>query len=220
MTATLHHATTLWRFLSAGARHRPCELIVLCGSYDVRVCDHACALLQASVAPRMLITGGTGNWTRHLWQDSEAEVFAARACSLGIDDTQLLIEPRAGNFAENIAFARALCPNVRSATFVTKPNSIRRVQQTLPIQWPGLEAAVDAPPLVFPDDASKQVGVLGLVDEMVGDLHRLQHYPALGFQAPLAIPAEVLAAWRALIALGFDHHLLPDQPIARDGVQG
>jgi uncharacterized SAM-binding protein YcdF (DUF218 family) len=210
MTPTLNHASTLWRFLSQGARALPdSDLIVACGSYDLRVCDHACDLLQQGVAPQMLLTGGTGNWTRHLWQETEAEQFAARARSRGVAESQLLLEPLAGNFAENIAFARKLCPDVRRVTFVTKPNSILRVYQTVPIQWPGIEAAVDAPTLAFPAEISNQIGVLGVIDEMVGDIHRLLEYPARGYQRPLPVPDEVQDAWRALIRLGFDHHLLP-----------
>jgi uncharacterized SAM-binding protein YcdF (DUF218 family) len=208
-TPTMRHAAVLWRFLSSGSRALPAsDLIVVCGSYDLRVCDHACELLQRGVAPKMLVTGGHGNWTRHLWQKSEAEQFAARAQSLGIAESQLVLESKASNFAENIAFAKQLCPETRRATFVTKPNSIRRVQQTLPIQWPEIEASVDAPRLAFPHDISNQIGVLGVIDEMVGDLHRLLAYPSQGFQAPLPIADDVLHAWRELIRLGFDHHLL------------
>lgn len=215
MTETIQYARTLWNFLSYGAFClKDSELIVVCGSYDVRVCDYACELLEKGVAPLMLITGKTGNWTRYLWSKTEAEVFYSRARSNGISDDQLRMESNARNFAENIAFARELFPSVRRATFVTKPNSILRVQHTLPIQWPELCVAVDAPSLAFPDDISNQVGVLGLIDEMVGDLHRLQHYPKLGFQTSLSVPDDVLQAWHELIRQGFDHHLL-DYPIGK-----
>ncbi|MFC7369360.1 YdcF family protein [Vreelandella zhaodongensis] len=215
MTSTIRYARTLWDFLSDGASYlNDSELIVVCGSYDVRVCDYACELLEKGIAPLMLITGKTGNWTRHLWSSTEAEVFYSRARSNGIRDDQLMVENKARNFAENIAFSRELFPTVRRATFVTKPNSILRVQNTLPIQWPELCAGVDAPPLAFPDDISNQVGVLGLIDEMVGDLHRLQHYPQLGFQTSLPIPNDVLQAWHELIHQGFSSHLL-DYPIGK-----
>lgn len=95
-----------------------------------------------------------------------------------------MIEPRATNFAENIAFARELFPDLRRATFVTKPNSIRRVALTLPVRWPGLEGHVDAPDYAFPDGISNLVGVLGVIDEMVGDLDRIMRYPALASRSP------------------------------------
>ncbi|WP_263140339.1 YdcF family protein [Pseudomonas sp. RIT-PI-AD] len=208
MTPTLRHAAVLWDFLSAGRRHAACELIVVCGSYDLRVCDYACELLGKGVAPHLLFTGNTGNWTRHLWEEAEADVFARRALALGIRPEQFSLEARATNFAENIAFAKAMFPRVKRATFLTKPNSIRRVALTLPIQWPGLEAYVDAPDYGFPEQISNQVGVLGVIDEMVGDVQRIKLYPQRGFQVKQAIPEEVEAAWEYLVEQGFDHHLI------------
>lgn len=211
MTPALRQANVLWRFLTAGSGGRtpesPRDLIVVCCSYDLRVCDHACRLLQRDVADRMLITGQSGHWTRHLWDGDEADVFAARARALGVETGRILIERKARSFADNIAFSRAMCPEARRVTFVTKPQSVRRVELTVPIRWPGLDAAVDAPAIAFPSGASNAVGILGLIEEMVGDLHRILVYPRLGFQVPLAVPGDVLAAWRHLIALGFDRHL-------------
>ena len=208
MTPTLRHATVLWNFLGAGRQNNDCELIVVCGSYDLRVCDYACQLLKKGVAPHLLFTGNTGNWTKHLWERTEADIFAQRAMIQGVSPDQFTLESRATNFAENIAFARELFPDVRRATFLTKPNSIRRVALTLPVQWPGLEAWVDAPSFGFPGEVSNLIGVLGLIDEMVGDIHRIMVYPSLGFQAEQVIPEEVEVAWRYLIEQGFDHHLI------------
>lgn len=92
------------------------------------------------------------------------------------------------NFAENIRFSRELLPGVRRATFVTKRNSVLRVKHTLDVQWPEVKSAVDAPAINFPDDVSHQIGVIGLIDEMVGDLHRMLHYPELGFSRRLPSP--------------------------------
>ncbi|WP_085656190.1 YdcF family protein [Pseudomonas sp. B11(2017)] len=208
MTPTLKHASVLWDFLGSGRGHESCELIVVCGSYDLRVCDYACELLKRGVAPHLLFTGNTGNWTKHLWERPEAEVFAQRALMLGVPAERFTLERRATNFAENIAFAKALFPDVRRATFLTKPNSIRRVALTLPVQWPELDAWVDAPAFGFPDGVSHLIGVLGLIDEMVGDVHRIKVYPSLGFQVGQEIPEDVQVAWRYLIEQGFDHHLI------------
>jgi len=207
-TTTLQHASLLWDFLSAGRSHQACDVLVVCGSYDLRVVDHAAGLLQRGVAPRMLISGNTGNWTRDLWSKPEAEVFAERALALGVPASQLLLEPQARNFAENLSLSRQLCPAARSVTFVTKPNSIRRVMQTQPVQWPGISCCVDAPDFAFPWEVSNMVGVFGLIEEMVGDIHRLLRYPRLGFQQALQIPPAVLEAWQQLIAQGYNRHLL------------
>jgi hypothetical protein len=83
-----------------------------------------------------------------------------------------------------------------------------RVALTVPVQWPGITAYVDAPAWKFPEDVSNIMGVFGVMHEMVGDLDRIQQYPARGFQVPHGIPPPVLESWRALIAAGFGRHLL------------
>jgi hypothetical protein len=45
---------------------------------------------------------------------------------------------------------------------------------------------------------------------MIGDLQRIQLYPAKGFQIYQEIPAEVWAAYEQLVALGFDKHLVKE----------
>ncbi len=118
MSPTLQDARLLWDFLGQGRCHVPCELLVVCGSYDLRVCDHACELLERGLAERLLFTGNTGHWTRHLWVEPEAELFARHARARGVSDSLIVIEPRATNFAENIAFARELFP-----TCAARPSS-------------------------------------------------------------------------------------------------
>ncbi|WP_248730749.1 YdcF family protein [Pseudomonas sp. MWU13-2517] len=208
MTSTLKYAAILWEFLSEGRQHKKCDLLVVCGSYDLRVCDYACELLRKGVAEHLLFTGNTGNWTRHLWDKTEAEIFAQRALDLGVLHEQFSLEKRATNFAENIAFAKEMFPQIKSATFLTKPNSIRRVKLTLPIQWAGLDAWVDAPRYCFPEQTSNQVGVLGLIDEMVGDIQRIMVYPKQGFQIEEELPKKVQVAWKYLIEQGFKNHLI------------
>lgn len=207
-------AERLWNYASGCRASGPSDLIVVCGSYDLRVCDHACALLRAGIAPKLLISGNRGNWTRELWQRPEAEIFAERALANGVAASQIVLEPRATNFGENVAFARALCPDARAVTFVTKPNSVLRLKLTVPVQWPDVSAFVDAPPLAFPDEVAATIGLRGVVEEMVGDLHRVIEYPALGFQIAHVVPAGVLAAWHHLIGAGFTGHLLAGQPVS------
>ena len=44
---------------------------------------------------------------------------------------------------------------------------------------------------------------------MVGDLQRIREYPARGFQIEQEIPDDVWAAFRRLVELGYDSHLIP-----------
>jgi uncharacterized SAM-binding protein YcdF (DUF218 family) len=206
----LEHAQRLWDYLSALRNREPADAVVVCCSYDLRVCDYACDLIRQNLAPRLVLSGKTGNWTRFLWAHTEAEVFKERALANGIDASQIHLEDRSTNFGENIAFVRALMPELRRVIFVTKPNAILRVALTVPVQWPEVAAFVDSPPFEFPQQVSNIIGVFGVMNEMVGDVDRVLKYPSRGFQRPYDVPAAVLESWRALIADGFSHHLLAD----------
>ncbi|WP_293763859.1 YdcF family protein [uncultured Aquitalea sp.] len=209
LTPTLQRAALLWDYLSSGRSRAPCDVMVLCGSYDLRVVDYACGLLAEAYAPKLLISGDRGRWTRELWTRPEAEIFAERALALGVPAENILLEPRAANFAENLRFARELCPDARSVLLVTKPQSLRRVLHTQPLCWPEIVCHVDAPDWRFPEDASPVVGIFGWIEEMVGDLHRMLRYPRLGLQTPAKVPPAVLEAWQGLVAQGYNRQLLP-----------
>ncbi|MET0406704.1 MAG: YdcF family protein [Cystobacter sp.] len=212
-TLTMQHARRLWEYMSSFKTRAPCDVAVVCCSYDLRVCDYACELLKSGLARQLLISGNTGNWTRHLWSKSEARVFLARAQAAGIPESSIILEERATNFGENIALSRELVPHARTVTFITKPNSVLRVLLTAAVRWPGITAQVDCPVIDFPEEVSNIVGVLGLIDEMVGDVHRIIEYPQQGFQQAHALPSEVLESWRYLISQGFKNHLIPNRPI-------
>ena len=195
--------------MSSFRAREPADALVVCCSYDLRVCDYACQLVREGLAPRLVLTGNLGHWTRHLWNDPEAFVFRERALANGLDRGRILIEDRAANFGENIAFVRALLPEARRITFVTKPNSVLRVALTVPMHWPQVKACVDSPALSFPGEVSQIIGVLGVIHEMVGDVERILRYPARGFQLPHELPPAILHAYHRLSAEGFRLHAVP-----------
>lgn len=207
-SAALDHAKRLWTYMSSMRAREPCDAVVVCCSYDLRVCDYACDLLKQGLAPQLVLTGRTGNWTRHLWSVPEAHVFRDRALANGIESSRIRLEEQSTNFGENIAFVRRLMPELRRVTFVTKPNSVLRVVLTVPVQWPQVTAFVDSPPFAFPQDVSNVIGVFGVIHEMVGDLDRVLQYPSRGFQLAHRLPPSILSSWEALIAQGFRHHML------------
>lgn len=206
---TLRHAALLWDFLSSGRLRQSSDAIVVCCSYDLRIADYAADLYHAAVAPAMVMSGKSGNWTRGLWSRPEAQIFGDRALARGVPAAAIVMEERATNFGENVRYSRSLIPDASRVLFLTKPNSVLRVALTVAVQWPEVDAAVDAPCWKFPDDVSNVIGILGLIEEMVGDVDRIDRYPALGYQAAGDIPPEVRTAWHELKAAGFTGHLLP-----------
>lgn len=200
-------ATLIWNYLSGFASEGPCDALVVCGSYDLRVMDHAVRLLQQKLSKTVVITGNTGNWTKHLWDRPEAEIFFEYGRSRIPDDVEVVLETRATNFGENIMFTQGLLPDVSSVVLLTKPNAVLRVLLTAQKQWPEARVSVSAPQYRFPNEVSNVVGLFGLIDEMVGDIDRIKKYPELGFQVEHELPKAVLVASDFLISKGFDNHL-------------
>lgn len=206
---TIVHASTLWQYLSSFRSVGPADAVAVCCSYDLRVCDHACNLVKRGIANTLVLSGNTGNWTRHIWRRPEAEIFAERALENGLPSSAIVIENKATNFGENVAFTRSLLRDASTVLFVTKPAAVLRVILTAKAQWPGIGIHVSCPSVRFPYDVSNVVGVLGIIDEMVGDVERILEYPKLGYQMPHELPAHIVKSWQYLQEHGFTRHLLP-----------
>ena len=206
----IDHASRLWRYLSSFRSTAPVDAIVVCCSYDLRVCDYACELIASGHSRKLVLSGNTGHWSRHIWSRPEAQVFRERANANGIPDDEILIEDKATNFGENLRYSRELLNGVQSVALITKPAAVLRVMLAAEVQWPDANIHVDCPEIDFPSEVSNIVGVLGAIDEMVGDIQRIQEYPKYGYQAVHAFPPEILESWRFLIASGFTRHLIPE----------
>jgi len=217
-TDTITHAKQIWDYLRSFGCCAPSDAIVVCCSYDLRICDFACSLLKDGMADKLLFSGNSGNWTRHLWEEPEAHVFFKRAKANGVDPTKILVEDRATNIGENVFNTRQLMPDAQTITFVTKPNTILRVRLTATIQWPEITIHTACPQFSFPEEVSNVIGLLGVISEMVGDVERIMKYPELGYQAPHELPTEIVQSWKYLIKKGFTHHLmLSNKPDTGDG---
>ena len=138
----MERAGAIWSYMSAENFVQNSDAIVICCSYDLRVCDHACQLIAAGYSDTLVISGKSGNWTRHLWNEPEAEVFFKRALENGISENRILLETKATNFGENIRFSKKLVPNAQTVTFVSKPNSLLRIKLAAQAQWPRVKALV------------------------------------------------------------------------------
>jgi uncharacterized SAM-binding protein YcdF (DUF218 family) len=207
-TLTIEKSAELWKYLSSFDQKVKSDAIVICCSYDLRVCDHACHLIKSGFSDRLVISGNTGNWTKHIWASPEANIFRERALFNGINDSCIILEPEATNFGENITFSKKLLADADTVTFVSKPNALLRIKLTAEAQWPDISSYVTCPPLIFPQQVSNVVGILGVINEMVGDIERVQKYPALGYQVLHELPEYIIQAWHYLLEQGFTQHLM------------
>jgi hypothetical protein len=97
-TAVLEHGQKLWNYMASNRTRDVADAIVVCCSYDLRVCDYACELLEQNLAPRLVISGKSGNWTRHLWDAPEAKIFGDRARANGVAPDRILLGYMSGAF--------------------------------------------------------------------------------------------------------------------------
>jgi uncharacterized SAM-binding protein YcdF (DUF218 family) len=187
------------------------KAVVCLGSYDLRVAHRAADIAFSYPSARVVVTGAQGNWTRDVFEATEAEILGRALVERGLSASRITLEPHATNIGENIAFARDLLGYDAGETvfFVTKPQTQMRVRATAPKHWPVVETRVTCPLLSVDDYRTPDGDLAPLVNEMVGDLQRMIAYPALGFQAAVEIADEVLEAFEFLKSAGYTRHLMP-----------
>ena len=92
---------------------------------------------------------------------------------------------------------------------VQKPYMERRSYATFKQHWPEKHILVTSPQINFEDYPTNEIPIEKVINIMVGDLQRIKFYPARGFQIPQEIPDDVWSACEALMAAGFNKHLMP-----------
>ena len=188
------------------------DLIVGCGSYDLRSAEHAAQLWLDGWAPGILFSGGLGNFTDGIFNEPEADIFARHAIEMGVPEDCILIENESTNSGENIIFSKALIEkkglNSERLILVQKPNMMRRVFASWTKQWSGPEYICSSMNLKFSDVPHGHMTADKVIDELCGDFQRIVEYPKLGFQTEQKIPDEVRAAWEFLVAEGHTGHLM------------
>lgn len=208
MTDQIQHAAKLlWDFHCVYDDLESADVIIGLCSYDLRVADRCAELYHAGLSRRVAFTGCSGNWTQGLYPGTEAEAFAARAESAGVPPDAIVLETSATNIGQNVTLTARLVPDTLAAIFVTKPQTQRRCQATVSKQWPDVKAMITAPLIQYQDQPTRDHDERALICEMVGDLERLETYPAHGFQSEVNIPEAVLRAFCLLKSAGYRDHL-------------
>ena len=209
-------AEQVWRYHQLNHPLTRADVILVLCSHDKAVAERGAQLFLEGWAPLLIFAGGHGAITSRLWQEPEADQFAAIAVQMGVPPASILIENRSTNTGENILFTKQLLSerqiDPRTFILVQKPYMERRSYATFRKLWPDKEALVTSPQASFEEylrrysnDALSSDDVVSI---MVGDLQRIRLYPARGFQIPQDIPAEIWDAFEELVAAGYDRHLI------------
>lgn len=75
-------AEKLWSYHQITHSLQTADIILGLGSYDLRVAERCAELYFSKWAPRIIFSGYLGNWTKGLWQSSEAEIFMRHVLKL------------------------------------------------------------------------------------------------------------------------------------------
>ena len=209
-------AQKLWHYHRLNHDVAAADAIMVLCSHDKAVAERGAQLFLDGLAPLLIFSGGLGAITRHLWSEPEADQFAAIAVGMGVPRARILIENKSTNTGENVQFTRTLLleKGMDPHTFIVvqKPYMERRSYATFQKVWPGKTLMVTSPQVSFDDYLSRYsneaLSADDVVSIMVGDLQRIQLYPAKGFQIEQDIPPDVWAAFEELVAAGYDRHLV------------
>jgi hypothetical protein len=194
-------------------------ILVLC-SHDRRVAECGAQLFLDGWAPLLIFSGGLGSITKRLWDQPEADQFAAIARAMGVPAGSIVVENASTNTGENVLFTRKLLAGrgleVRTFIVVQKPYMERRSFATFRRLWPEPDLIVTSPRVTldeylagYSNDSLSEEEVISI---MVGDLLRIRLYPAMGFQIHQDIPDDVWDAGQELIRAGYDTRLVPAAP--------
>jgi uncharacterized SAM-binding protein YcdF (DUF218 family) len=205
-------ARIVWDYHHVNHRLEKAEAIIALGSHDTRVAERAAEVYREGWAPLLVCSGRLGALTSGVWTRHEADVFAEVAERNGVPSDRILIEDRATNTGENVAFSRDLLAarGVRPLRVigVQKPYMERRTFATFRKVWPEVEVIVTSPALSFDDYPNAEIPRDKVIHVMVGDLQRIMVYGQNGFQIPQDVPAEVQRAYEGLIELGYTGHMI------------
>ncbi|MEU5882106.1 YdcF family protein [Spirillospora sp. NPDC047279] len=202
----------IWDYHLMGHELRACSAGIGLGSHDIGVAVWAAELYRRGLFEVLVFSGGNSPTTVEAFPRGEAVHYRERAMELGVPDEAIIVEPDASNTGENIAFSRALLEGrgigVGSVLLVSKPYMERRSYATVRRMWPEVEVVSASQPLTFGEYVEAIGDERFVIDMVVGDLQRVVEYPARGFAIEQEVPAGVHAAYRRLVAAGYDSRIV------------
>lgn len=210
-------ALLLWGYHRLGHALRPCDAAVGLGSHDLGVAVYAAELYHRGLYPVVVFTGGSTPTTRERFPRGEAVHYREHALALGVPDAAILVDPNATNTGANIVNSRALLAGAGyhpdSLLLISKPYAERRAYAAARKLWPEVDVVCTSMPIEFGEYVESIGDERLVIDMMVGDLQRVIEYPARGFAVPQDVPAEVVAAYERLCAVGFVSRAVAARPV-------
>lgn len=207
-------AKVLWDYHQLNDTLKKADTIFVLGSHDTRVAERGAQLWLEGMADYLILSGGLGNFTLGVWEETEADKFAKIALNMGVSEARIIVENKSTNTGENIRFTQKILKekglDFHRFIIVQKPYMERRSYATFKKNWPEKSVTVTSPKISFENYPNEEISMAIVIQSMVGDLQRIKAYPKLGFQIEQEIPQEVWQAFEQLVKLGFNQHLIKE----------
>ncbi|AEL26013.1 YdcF family protein [Cyclobacterium marinum] len=207
-------AKVLWDYHQLNDTLKKADAIFVLGSHDTRVAERGAQLWLEGMADYLILSGGLGNFTLGVWEETEADKFAKIALNMGVSEARIIVENKSTNTGENIRFTQKILKekglDFHRFIIVQKPYMERRSYATFKKNWPEKSVTVTSPKISFENYPNEEISMAIVIQSMVGDLQRIKAYPKLGFQIEQEIPQEVWQAFEQLVKLGFNQHLIKE----------
>lgn len=206
-------ARIIWDYHRMNQKLEKADCILVLGSHDLRVAEYGAKLFLEAWAPQLIFSGGvTGRITKAIWNESEADKFAATAIHMGVPKEKIIIENTSSNTGENILFTKKLLEekgiNFKKFIVVHKPYMERRTYATFKKIWPRKQVIVTSPPISFEKCHYGLLSHEDVIALIVGDLQRIKLYAGKGLLIPQEIPTDVWNAYEKLVGLGYTKYLV------------
>ncbi len=178
----------LWDYLSIGTSKDSPDIFFVFGRDDFAIADKA-AELYRSYRKKLILLGGRGRLTGTI-TGSEAEAFRDHLLLKGVPEQDMVLETKSSNTGENIIEGLAILQGLgiySRVGIVTHAPHVRRTLAAARLHAPQIDW------LLFPDSCTIDTQPLAeTVKELVGEVDRLETYPALGYIASDPIPLDIL----------------------------
>jgi uncharacterized SAM-binding protein YcdF (DUF218 family) len=203
---------TLWAYHDMQHELHPCDVGIGLGSHDPSVAMVAVTLFRDGMFPYLVFTGANSPTTVKDFPRGEAVHYREYAIDNGVAADAVLVETRATNTQENLTFSRGLLVehdiDAKSVVLMSRPYQQRRAYATCRKVWPEVEVLCASHPLSLDDYVASIGDVKRVIDMLVGDTQRIEEYAKRGFAIPQDMPAEVSAAYKRLVTVGFTSRLV------------
>lgn len=187
------------------------DIVLAMGSHDLNVADAAARAFFETHAEWLICSGGFGKDTAGVLTEPEGMLYAQRCHAAGVPMDRILVECKATNSGENFQFSKTLLEKrqifPQTGIIACKPYMARRAWATGTKQWPEVHWKVFRQNISLTEYLGQGNDPSVVFNLMVGDLQRLRVYSG-HFQAPVAVPEPVWAAYERLAADGYDRFVI------------